>query len=396
MNRLFWVIISILFSVKILFISVDTVVITVLLPLLINLAILFVFSLSEIRRFILTRKIFSIVFIVNFSCLLSLLIGYINGFSLNSSVATYVKIITMQMLFIFGVFSAYLNYERRFIFLLAFLITIHMLFGVFAPFIGVGMQEFENVMRSAGIVGKVNNLANLALFASVLFFILSNRATNKLYLYISLLAFLVVFFTGTMKNILIIIVVMLYFLYSKSKNKIFGLLSLLLLVMFVCFIAIYDSEFNSRIEQFSSGININISEGDVVNNSMDWRLIHWKLLWNDWSSNYPLLGVGLGNHLYLKGLIYENNLTYDPHNDYLKILFEFGIIGFLPFVFLLVKLIICLRQISKCSLLSEALYYCAISMSVAMLVANILFGMAVFYFFWPLLGFCVFKIYNKQ
>jgi len=66
-----------------------------------------------------------------------------------------------------------------------------------------------------------------------------------------------------------------------------------------------------------------MSEGD--HNSFNWRLSQWYLFIKAWQQ-YPVFGYGLGLSIQVGG----NGLL--PHNDYIRVLVEQGIVGFVAFV----------------------------------------------------------------
>ena len=74
------------------------------------------------------------------------------------------------------------------------------------------------------------------------------------------------------------------------------------------------------------------SENEIpVENSSDWRLVHWKILLERWKDK-PLMGYGLDT-----SEKFVSPWHALPHNDYVKFLVETGIVGFLVWItFLLV------------------------------------------------------------
>ncbi len=64
--------------------------------------------------------------------------------------------------------------------------------------------------------------------------------------------------------------------------------------------------------------------------SCAFRLEHWYALLKNAFIHKPLLGYGLGQSMFVA--VKYSRFTNIPHNDYLRILIEVGIIGLLPFI----------------------------------------------------------------
>ncbi|MFW9825571.1 MAG: O-antigen ligase family protein [Candidatus Thorarchaeota archaeon] len=71
---------------------------------------------------------------------------------------------------------------------------------------------------------------------------------------------------------------------------------------------------------------------EIVTNSFSWRIVNWKLLFEQWAKN-PLLGYGL----YTSGLVNPWR-GYAAHNDYIRFLIELGTIGIAIFVWFQFKI----------------------------------------------------------
>ncbi|OZS41233.1 hypothetical protein, partial [Photobacterium sanguinicancri] len=83
------------------------------------------------------------------------------------------------------------------------LVFVHILAGIASPLLGFG-TEVEGVVRYAGLAGKINILANFALFFAVFSFVLYKAGRRNLYFVLFLLSTICVILTGTMKNVLIL------------------------------------------------------------------------------------------------------------------------------------------------------------------------------------------------
>jgi len=65
-----------------------------------------------------------------------------------------------------------------------------------------------------------------------------------------------------------------------------------------------------------------LEEINPQSNSLDWRIWHWQRLLGDWST-HKFFGKGFG----VSELLVDST-GYLPHNDYLRLLLDLGIVGF--------------------------------------------------------------------
>jgi len=65
-----------------------------------------------------------------------------------------------------------------------------------------------------------------------------------------------------------------------------------------------------------------IVNDEIVTNSFTWRIVNWKLLYEKWTDK-PFLGYGLTT----SSIINPWHMC-EAHNDYLRFLVEFGLVGF--------------------------------------------------------------------
>ena len=145
------------------------------------------------------------------------------------------------------------------------------------------------------------------------------------------------------------------------------------------------------IVMFNSNYDISELNGVKLNNSLQWRVMQWYLLISDWSQNYLLKGVGLGQQTFLHGFITPWGEPFVAHSDFVKLLVETGLIGFPIIIFLNVRLY---RFVKKQSYVNEFLlvflfiYFC-------LLTGNTLFSNP-FQIFIFLIGFFTGKKQNIE
>lgn len=141
---------------------------------------------------------------------------------------------------------------------------------------------------------------------------------------------------------------------------------------------------------------INYRVNDLISgragNSIEWRLNLWRDV-REYITEQPWLGHGAGtaNDLILdkRG---EQLGSSDPHNDYLKIIIENGLIGLLAYLLLIAGLFI--NLIKKYSLAGQTQFKILILMTIALAIAfylmsaadNILRNTALMWSFWALMG----------
>jgi O-antigen ligase len=186
--------------------------------------------------------------------------------------------------------------------------------------------------RVNGTLGLANTFAGfLILFISIVYWRFS-QAQHKIP-WLVLLGLLLFFLTTTKTLVgLVMLVVLIVVLMASqfSPAKLFGFA--LLLALTVALFA--SSEFGqARLDSVAQTPLLNpdmdISRSILLaasdQNSFNWRIAQWTNLLSAWSKQ-PILGYGLGTVPYL-GYIYSA-----AHNDYVRALFDGGIVGFTTFI----------------------------------------------------------------
>ncbi|MBX2864704.1 MAG: O-antigen ligase family protein [Leptolyngbyaceae cyanobacterium MAG.088] len=143
--------------------------------------------------------------------------------------------------------------------------------------------------------------------------------------------------------------------------------------------------FNPDID-WQRGIDLQHADSVEYANSFNWRLAHWadllqRLHWHPW------LGYGLAT---TKSISTFNNTA---HNDYVRFLFEGGIIGFIAFLLFLFAQLSRLVQLINVSSpgsprqrLGITLLAVQVAMLVAMLTGNVMTSTSMLFYWWALLA----------
>jgi O-antigen ligase len=126
----------------------------------------------------------------------------------------------------------------------------------------------------------------------------------------------------------IFLVTFVYFLLLKKFGIRWVFLSSFLLPILLLLLYYTSSKFSIRIDEFREyGI---IPRGGYPRSSFQWRIFMWGHLLANWLQS-PWIGFGPGSSMMLYGKIETAGggsfLAADPHNEILRILFEYGIFG---------------------------------------------------------------------
>jgi len=186
--------------------------------------------------------------------------------------------------------------------------------------------------RINGTLGLANTFASfLALFISLIYWRL-NQAQHKLP-WLCLLAALIFFLTTTKTLVgLVMLAVMILTLmltrFSPAKLFGFGILFALTILLFASS-EVGQARLASIAQTPLLNPDIDLSRSILLaggdQNSFNWRLAQWTSLVSAWT-RAPILGYGLGTAPYM-GYIFSA-----AHNDYVRALFEGGIVGLMTFL----------------------------------------------------------------
>ena len=217
------------------------------------------------------------------------------------------------------------------------------LFAVYSQYLFDYFNSGGNVIlrsqRYSGITGNVNITSFILVFKMPILFylILKSNKTYKnifysiLILLITFLIFEVLITRGAILSILLIsLIILLYVIYNKTQISSFKLklIYILLPIMFVTF-------FNKVSDSSSNAIERVASITESTDRSTFERKIFWGIGLKEFSKR-PLIGNGIGSYKLnsIKSYLpYMNQyiVPYHAHNDYIEILAETGILGFISY-----------------------------------------------------------------
>lgn len=358
------------------------------------LSLIFIFVLIN-RRTI--PFIFKSIAFRNYLFLLAILIAstciaYLNKLPLVNSISALVKFLLMGGFFVLGFILCTYGKQKLALFCIALSILMHLLFGLFGYFLGFGV-EINGDLRPTGIAGQVNILANLALFACVFYGARSfcEQEKNKIGLFlIALIALIMIFFSGTLTNVGSLIgAIVVYAILGTQRKFLTVTLMIVIATPIMYFLAIYTPIGDRIIEAVTAGIDVDLEEGDKLESSLQWRVLHWKLLLDDWYQRFAISGAGFGQIVNLNALKTSSGKGYSAHSDWIEFWVELGPILFILFIWGFCKMLSPLYKQSKLrDPLSFALFFAFISQCIAMLGGPVFFSVSFFYYFWVLLGIC--------
>jgi hypothetical protein len=264
--------------------------------------------------------------------------------------------------------------------------------------VGLGRVELvDGVKRPVGFVGFSEVMSHLSLF-SVLFscYIYLNektklkvnwRVANILLLLVAVLS---LFASSTLKNILMLPPAM-FLLLLFSGVSFFKLIrfSFAFFILLFPLVMLMGGHLIERIEQtVNVGVDLDIAEGDAVQSSFAFRVLHWKLLLTDWYSNYFYFGGGIENVQNMKGFGYYRGLRLDAHSDIVKLICELGLFGIIIFSIFYIKLLLLLNRLRHFTSLAGFCICCILTFSVVASSGKVFFSAFNLYLMPLLIGYC--------
>jgi O-antigen ligase len=182
--------------------------------------------------------------------------------------------------------------------------------------------------------------------------------------------FLLSAFLGGMGGVISLLLVILLFLlhYAKRWQK------LVAIFLFPFFLAGAGLLMQNRIRELTDVANISqrLAEGQAGGgSSLVWRVVTWKLMYDELVEKDGLYtGMGLEYASLVSPYFLESSIR-EPHNDYLRVLLEFGLFGFLFFLY---ALFYALRKMRRKALDQNSTAYYSIYAALAAIFLGMIVG----------------------
>ena len=267
-------------------------------------------------------------------------------------------------------------------------ILLSSLIGISVGFVTIMFQGFMGATRAAGFFGHPMTFAGyLCIFLPILLVCFLQKDILDKYRYVSGIAFvfgcIALFFNGTRGAwIALAPTIFLVIVYYMLQNKKYAAIGLAFLVI-TSSCLVNNDRFVKRIHSIT---NIKTDQSNME------RLLMWDSAYNMFK-DHPVLGVGLGQYTYNYQRKYISPLAKEPklthaHSNYMQMLAENGIVGFLGFIVLIGHII---KSNIKCFFYDKCPYSLMIACStVALMIQGFTeynFGnSAVMKVYWLVLG----------
>ncbi len=180
----------------------------------------------------------------------------------------------------------------------------------------------NGVMRSTGTLAHSNSAAVLFALASLATFVLILDSNRRRWIHAGLLGVFLVaqLSTGSIGGLVTLVVMVVVYLASAAVRRADRTLLGLLGVALGIYAATTSRVGAQRFAEYSSD--------NTEGTSLDWRIHAWGSVLNAWRRN-PVLGNGIGATQ--SPTILQGNI---PHNEYVRLLAEVGLVGLLAVVVL--------------------------------------------------------------
>ncbi len=288
--------------------------------------VLILFLISSYEKFRIKNKYALIFFFVSVLVLVHIGMVLIYKHDMLFLLKDVFRYIYLVSIFALGVYYGKISSNNGAIFNTVFLIVLfHAIVGVFNFISGFGVVELHGNQRLYGYFNSAGKFGTLLGFTGILFFIKYHYSGKIFYLILMFVALTLLGLNNSLKSIVVFAgAVGSYFILYKRRFE---------YIFFIFFIGIVfiliNPEVFYRLENiFNASYNPDEIYGTVLENSFQWRLLQWYQLVSDWWHNFTLLGAGIGQETKLQGYQNAAGIPYIAHSDFVKLLIETGLIGF--------------------------------------------------------------------
>jgi hypothetical protein len=323
---------------------------------------------------------------------LASLCGAINGFPLADAAAAYLRVLLMMVTATGAYLCTAFGLGRQVALTLFATLAVHVIAALALYPLGVGF-EIGGVLRPTGITGRPQLISNIAGFAIIvglgqMLFIARRITFGGMLLVVTGSVF--VLLSATLKNFIAVVLVsalMAASVRSRHRVLIFAAAGTLLAALVAySLIALPIGERLASAAQ--AGVSVDVAQGDKLESSLMWRMLHWKLLLEDWHRRFFWTGAGFGQVGNMDALKTDSGDGYIAHSDWVGLFVETG-----PFLFSLIGLCLFWVYTKISAQASAGCAECSVTRFAFMLfvlmsvVGNVFYSAAFAYQFWLLLGY---------
>lgn len=244
------------------------------------------------------------------------------------------------------------RYISYFLFaILVYYFSINDIVGTFKTIIGyfvftfpLGVYQLIELGRYQNIFSHANHLAYVLTFC--IYFLIFHKPFDKWIRTICVIVLLVsLLLTKSSGGMMVFLFLLAYNVFMSKRISFKKKLGLLISCVIITFLVLFYSEkISQQIETFEY-LDWDFIKDRVVNfraggyGSLMWRIIYWlRILFSFSLESLSNIMFGIGVDSLTTGNMPYPYMKKDPHNDFVKVLVEFGIIGLLLFIIFLKRI----------------------------------------------------------
>ncbi|MGL1835162.1 hypothetical protein ACKVEX_16380 [Rhodocyclaceae bacterium SMB388] len=328
---------------------------------------------------------------------ISVFIASLNELPVSVSLEAWMRLVIALVFFTGGLLVPEQS-RWRFIKALMLVLVLHALVGITFYFAGQA-PVIQGIPRASGALtpNVFANMMTVALFLS--FSIMMDRVhvtpNLRRLAFFSFLVFLLALTLGaTLKNIIVVAPILFLLFWTNSKSGLFGskgLVGVVLVCTVIAAFLLYEPIATRAIETIDKGVHLSSLAAGEKPTSLQWRLMHWLALLEEWQDSYLLLGAGIGQTRSLGGIRAQSGGEGTmAHGDWVSFAIEYGVL-LAPFV---VSFFACVGfYIKKSRFLDQfgrrTLGAVFIGICLLMIGGNVFFSAGFLYVFWFLFGLLI-------
>ena len=288
-------------------------------------------------------------------------------FGIHSVISGGIQLVFLKGLlryFAYFSFALYASTLSKSVISLLFKTTI--LFFIFT--LPLAIYQIKTLGRYQNIFSHANHFSYVLMicFYYVLKYKAFKPSIRPIIMFILIISLILASSSGT---ILTVLILLLYHYFSKAKRNFFKFaFSFLVLVVVILGIS-FTEKISSQIESLQYlNLDFIYEKAKVYEpggyGSLVWRLIYWmQILQSFLANNAFVLFFGEGIDTLTKSNYLYSFMYTDPHNDYLKVLVEFGILGLTLLFALLAKIYFIFKKFDILIMLMVPLFFANIIVS---------------------------------